>query len=898
MGRLIAGISNAFHQAVDFCEEKVEVAKDTVSTAVTEIASNAVSGGKNLLEAAQCAVMNDFEGAGKNLAEAADDATDVGLEVLMLSPTLMVADKLSDGKVRDGLEKGYDVVDNATAAAINSVADSAEGLKDGIEGTVTSAIKGDFKGMGLNMLQATMCAVNLTPTSMAIGAAGAALGSVVSDVIPGKTGDVMGSVAGNLVGASRNPVDLVLGVGAGLHEAGVLDKVLPDLPPALGTALEAGMTASDLASLGKRGGGSARGDDGAGPQSNGQNGSSADSPIASAGPGAETSTSDPFQDALGPVPEQRAPTPLSSTPGGSGGWASRSIDSSPAEGDGVNNEAQGQETGLGGEKSEPPKNEGSGSATVSPGAPAQANAAAAPSELANQESEMSTIKGVTNAPASSIQAGPTSQNPSANISDQRGQSSHIGFVALGRIPQTPSSVPPPSRSSTTDNPMVGPHNALSRAPRRLDITGADAGQQPALGPSTAVTLMTSGGVRKTESGNTVSFFVRETPDSLSAEDWMAMKGPVDASKPYRQPRSTVPDDLMTPMSFKNIKEFMQSDFAKNQTKQAIPEVSVPGLLQRTGDLMRAKREGMAPNGWKYDQKQAPDGSYSISASRLYATVAPKKISGTQLTVPTREIELYEVNRKDHHGAGQAIPKEVREIGVFLPESGATSPVNQAGNVKLKATVNCHELGNKYLLYRAEKPNSGEVSDSKRQLVINAHGSNQFMGRAKLTEGVKLSFYSPDGAMLLSAPSLALTPLDAKYSTHELEPASLNSNSPFSYVTTKEGTQIDGDGAYGGAVSDLAFYKFGSPVHDAASKAARFPRVMNHSAEGAAWAAHDHDVDVLTVRQGSKFTGGSSLSAVTAQLEKLGLTSQYDEIKIVACRSGGLKSGIHHIANNL
>jgi hypothetical protein len=112
-----------------------------------------------------------------------------------MSPVGMAADTLLNDKLEKVLNKVEHVADDAFAAVANGVAASAEQVKGGLKATVHGVLTGDMKEAISGMASAAMGGVSLLPSQLALNAVATAAGSVISDVIPGKAGDVLGSVA-------------------------------------------------------------------------------------------------------------------------------------------------------------------------------------------------------------------------------------------------------------------------------------------------------------------------------------------------------------------------------------------------------------------------------------------------------------------------------------------------------------------------------------------------------------------------------------------------------------------------------------------------------------------------------------------------------------------------------
>ena len=313
----------------------------------------------------------------------------------------------------------------------------------------------------------------------------------------------------------------------------------------------------------------------------------------------------------------------------------------------------------------------------------------------------------------------------------------------------------PSRA-TLERPVPGnrpPSSDLSaQKPRpRNAVIGV---AQPAHTPPR---FMSSGGVRKAENGNIVSFFAREAPASLAPTDYVrAIDMTVVVGRPWRPVRSTLPDALVeAAMQLDRPQAAAQAEPDSGETPRLKTKLREPNVYQRAYGLAKARLEGKINHGWNYEQQIAADGTYAITISRLHVSVKPKNVFGTNISLPTREVELYETHQGQASGRSETLPAEVARTA---------RPGSDIGDVRRTGVVNCHELGNKYLLYRAEKAGTGASGAQRRKLLVHAHGEpheKEFAPPA----GLKCSYYAPHGSYLRTpAWSPAHIPLHAKYET--------------------------------------------------------------------------------------------------------------------------------------
>ena len=173
----------------------------------------------------------DFKGIAAGASELVGAATDIVKNVVLMSPVGMAANTLLDDKLEKLLDKVDDVVDNAAKAVVNGVASSVESVKNGVVSTVHGLATGDFKEVLSGVAGVAMGGISLLPTQIAFNAAATVVGSVVSEVIPGKVGNVLGTVASSVVGI-KNVAEGALTAGvAALGSSGALNglqSVIPD----------------------------------------------------------------------------------------------------------------------------------------------------------------------------------------------------------------------------------------------------------------------------------------------------------------------------------------------------------------------------------------------------------------------------------------------------------------------------------------------------------------------------------------------------------------------------------------------------------------------------------------------------------------------------------------------
>jgi hypothetical protein len=383
----------------------------------------------------------------------------------------------------------------------------------------------------------------------------------------------------------------------------------------------------------------------------------------------------------------------------------------------------------------------------------------------------------------------------------------------------------------------------------------------------ALTMMRSGGTRKNTQGQTLAFYVRQSPENLTAADWPGKFQPMDKSVPWSIGRSTAPEKTNLPV-FGALSEADQLAISNSpdyplRQENGYGKATAPSKLARALALLKAKHQGnKVPHSWIYQQVRDPEydpsnrktAQYAVQGSRLYVSVAQKNVAGTEVSLPTRQIELYEVNRDAASGAAMPAPTpppaEVQAITAYVAQTSTEVPLDQAGKVALAASVDCHELGKNFLLYRAKPFEAGQ----KRPLLVIAHGSQTLLLEpASAPEGVALTYFGPQGKSLLGRINLTQFPLDA--------------------VHTGPADDLE---------CDLHLTKFGSPIHDVSQMVGlQPPHLLSNAQEGAAWIAHDYGMDVLTLRHNKG--KASQLSAVGSAITEAGLGNQYNEFRVFACR---------------
>ena len=201
-----------------------------VGKGISNIANGIGEGLSGASKMVTSALTLDFKGVAKGAKQLTGAVTDVTKDIVNMTPVGMAANTLLDGALDKALERMDDLVDNAADAAIDSVANSAESVNDGVVATAEGVLTGDLIKADSGILNVASGAAGLIPSQIALNAAASAAGSVLSDVIPGKAGEIMGGIAGAM-GGSRSLAEA--GVAAGtsaLMSSGVLDKLADIIP--------------------------------------------------------------------------------------------------------------------------------------------------------------------------------------------------------------------------------------------------------------------------------------------------------------------------------------------------------------------------------------------------------------------------------------------------------------------------------------------------------------------------------------------------------------------------------------------------------------------------------------------------------------------------------------------
>lgn len=418
-----------------------------------------------------------------------------------------------------------------------------------------------------------------------------------------------------------------------------------------------------------------------------------------------------------------------------------------------------------------------------------------------------------------------------------------------------------------------------------------------------ITLLNSGGVRKNEEGKFVSFFLRQSLDEISENELTHIAHLADGTKQHDPsmpwpatrhawPFSYVRSNPLLNRVYKNKKEFEASPEYQKLINAGTAKINIPGKAQRIAREIPAKLTGMVGHGWSYEQVLQNDGTYAINLRRLYVSSGREKVGTVEL--PTRKVELYEFSRQSNE-RNRDLPKELKKMQVFIPESKKAVAAYEAGKVRKIATVNCHELGKKYLLYRSPSSMNPDtfLESEKRKLVIFAHGVNSISKRVNIPAKTTLAFAAPDGHILFGEDPL-FTQNIPLHSKHEIG----TDGEPKVTVKGKVETSLRRTEA-DKSVPNILLSKFGSPIHDIRTKNAKQKNALNNQNERAAWAAHDLKKDILILRQHTMPVpiGGRNLENLLAELEVHGV--EFDEIEVHTCRPNFFKNNPYYgVGNNL
>lgn len=491
-------------------------------------------------------------------------------------------------------------------------------------------------------------------------------------------------------------------------------------------------------------------------------------------------------------------------------------------------------------------------------------------------------------------------------------------------------------SSAPPSSVLGKRSAAnvedSTAARRLKKTSNEV--------TPIMRLLRSGGHRIDEQNNMVAYFVRQSPTQIDPE---MLAQELD----NRNPSNTLPalsQRVPSKISAKN--KFPTNDFSRtldrliptgeftraHDSVQGIsrprayplnrysdaPESSRP--LKKVGTYFEQLRRAYPES--SLDSVELPEGvvlgipaiipgtgnvghdhSYHIQSHAAYASRASQKPHGSPASadLPTSKVELWEFSVGTEEESG--LPPEINDLQVCYPNSDAPRRIGDIGSVKLATTVDCHELGPKYLLFRAASSAAGRNPQAKRQLVVVGKGhqadpSLSLGQRSRLTgeidlPALRVSFDSADGEVLgmqIGGPFFSVQdtrPTSTHYrkdgqEKHAIEVFNKNDNflNPWNVLKKHAGT------ATPGKLKDVKFEHVCSVDKEVNNKS--LAKILHDNKELSAWLAHDSGADVIYIRKRAKSydlgDDAASMGNLLESLQNAGLIDDYDEIRVSTSRN--------------
>lgn len=435
----------------------------------------------------------------------------------------------------------------------------------------------------------------------------------------------------------------------------------------------------------------------------------------------------------------------------------------------------------------------------------------------------------------------------------------------------------PQNQAVNDASRSNPTGSTASA-----IASAGGGTKPETTPFKPhlAAFLRSGGVYtdKTNEGNKVdvAFYIRQRSDEIPVEAWNTTPYEESSQHPVAvlrncPPKSIIEDEKnaynrLNSYLFKSFNSVDEADAAiKNQNAKLNSIFRRKVILRDEYEYMDskewAKEDGKKSQGSIYIQQKDDDGTYSIATEQLFIDSFDTHAKGQNESfaqdkknvLPCRRIDLWEFSHKGQPSASNA-PKEVNNVGVFFKGSTKPLSVSEVGDVEKVDQILCFDLGSFELTQGADQIPYGE-----RTLYIHSHGHATGGGEQMedIPEGIAISTQSAYGEVLLA-------PVDARntlmYPTYETLTRQTDKKYR-NYLLSKLQTQQSSD----------------------ESPASNFTSAILDEKENVAWAAHDHQVDIVTV----KAKGLPSLADVFEVLEKKGLRSQYNHIIYGGCQSSNL-----------
>jgi len=433
--------------------------------------------------------------------------------------------------------------------------------------------------------------------------------------------------------------------------------------------------------------------------------------------------------------------------------------------------------------------------------------------------------------------------------------------------------------------------------------------------STAVTVMKSGGTRINEKGETVTFFLRQTPRQVSHQYMEAAFGvgqPHCPYDPWPALRSALPYDLLKADQIVGAVQQSLSQVEELEAYQAsrnlpLAKVELPTRAEQSSAKAQAMQQGLAKSGWAYDQQIDDDGKYKVVMNRLYSSKLDRPIAGEPgaVPVPTRRIELYELARGET--GGPEAPPELAGIQVHVPGSGAVMEAGEAGSIVRASVVDCHEIGKDFLLFRACNADGTpreRAASNPPPVLLESHGMAASFpgpqGEFSPPAGSSLAFAAPHGHVLW-APSPLLAQEVSPSSVHRVNPGGGHEISVFGSAEAALAPQALLERHAGvsvpGKVVDVPLSKvsapFGMPGKEAQFVAQQL--ALHNPKEAAAWLAHDSGKDVVVVRRGDQ-VDMARLSKLYAAMEAANLPTDR-LIELHMCRDTDDDPPVYGIAKN-
>ncbi|UKE47954.1 hypothetical protein [Xanthomonas cerealis] len=454
-----------------------------------------------------------------------------------------------------------------------------------------------------------------------------------------------------------------------------------------------------------------------------------------------------------------------------------------------------------------------------------------------------------------------------------------------------------------------------------------------------MTLLRSGGHRVDDQNNLIAYFVRQSPAQIDPEMLAQHLNSSNISYELpilsqRVPAKISHKDAYPADNFLMNRDLLPDEFTRSHVSvwgisrprayTLDRELDAPqhsGPLKKVGTYFEQKqnnyrnlcRDGVLPTldgstewGFPVDMDPlntaGPYHDYNVESHAAYASNKPQKPHGSPaaMDLPTSKLELWQFSVHTEEES-PAHPEEIDRLKVCYPNSKIPRPIGEIGSVKLATTVDCHELGPKYLLFRAASSVDDRNPQSKRQLVVvgKGHQPPPSVSPEQTSTGeidlprLRVSFDASDGEVLatqIGGPFFSVQdtrPTSTHYrkdgqEKHAIEVFKENDNTlnPWELLKKHAGT------ATPGKLKDIKFKHACSVDKNINMK--NLAKILHDNKELSAWLAHDSGADVIYIRKEAEnphlHDEVAGLGDLIGTLQNAGLINDYGEIRVSTSRN--------------